>query len=169
MSILNYATTLLPSPPPTPASFFSLVSFHPRASTLPFRLPSPPAPLQPPPPSATATPSSSSASEPNQVSDYLLEIDFTCSARFCICTSAPVRRTSAIVHVMDVSSYGALSPRPYPSSSSFVFSVLVTGFIVAHLYVDSADLRQASNSRFLPRLLPNFRQSSATIRYGNAR
>lgn len=33
----------------------------------------------------------------NQVSDYLLEIDFTCSARFCICTSAPVRRTSAIV------------------------------------------------------------------------
>lgn len=33
----------------------------------------------------------------NQVSDYLLEIDFTCSARFCICTSAPVRRTSTIV------------------------------------------------------------------------
>lgn len=32
-------------PPPTPASFFSLVSFHPRASTLPFRLPSPLPPL----------------------------------------------------------------------------------------------------------------------------
>lgn len=52
----------------------------------------------------------------NQVSDYLLEIDFTCSVRFCICTSAPVRRTSAIVpDVTGASPFGLAS---FSSSSS---------------------------------------------------
>lgn len=56
----------------------------------------------------------------NQVSDYLLEIDFTCSARFCICTSARVRRTSAIVpNITAVSPFGfVLSSSSAPSSSS---------------------------------------------------
>lgn len=81
------------SPPPLPRLLFPpLVSSAPRIGSPLLSLPSSLSPAIPPqrrhrlrrPPL-------------NQVSDYLLEIDFTCSARFCICTSAPVRRTSTIV------------------------------------------------------------------------
>lgn len=107
--------------------------------------PPPPPPFPPSRPFATATPSSSSAPEPS--------IRLFARNRFHV--FGPLlhlykrARTTNIGHcaptVMDVSSYGAC-PRPYPSSSSFIFLILVLGFIVAHLSVDSADLRRSPNS-----------------------
>lgn len=155
MSILNYATTLLPSPSPPPP--FSPSAASPRASALPFYPSSlPPSPPARPParrrPSATATPSPSSAPEPS--------IRLFARNRFHV--FGPLlhlykrARTTNISHcardVMDVSPYGAC-PHPYPSSSSLslVFLVLVHGLIVAQLSVDSADLRRSLNSGgFLP-------------------
>lgn len=71
----------------------------------------------------------------NQVSDYLLEIDFTCSARFCICTRAPVRRTSAIVRATSwkrLALWGLSSVLILRLRLSFSW-FLVLGFIVAPL------------------------------------
>lgn len=93
----------------------------------------------------------------NQVSDYLLEIDFTCSARFCICTSAPVRRTSAIVpDITGVSPFGfVLSSSSAPSSSSShprrAVSLLLT-FRQQHRF--AGHRRSAIGIDFLAEFLP---------------
>jgi len=131
------------SPPLSPASFFPLGCFTPRIGS-PLLSPFP----SPRRPSATATPSPSSAPEPS--------IRLFARNRFHV--FGPLlhlykrARTTNIGHcvrdVMDVSPYGAC---PRPSSSSLVFLVLALGFIVAHLSVDSADLRRSPNSTgFLP-------------------
>lgn len=118
MSILNYATTLLPPPSLSLPPLFILILYFVllrSAASAPFSFPPSPQErhrLRRPP--------------LNQVSDYLLEIDFTCSARFCICTSALVRRTSAIVPDITgvspsvpvrVRSFSSSSPAPSSSSS----------------------------------------------------
>lgn len=115
MSILNYATTLLPSsspPPPFPRSPSSSFSVQHASALSLFLFPSSPS-LPPQRRHRLRRPPL------NQVSDYLLEIDFTCSARFCICTSAPVRRTSAIVpDVTGASPFGFASSSSSSSPSS---------------------------------------------------
>lgn len=76
----------------------------------------------------------------NQVSDYLLEIDFTCSARFCICTSAPVRRTSAIVpDVTGASPFGLV----------LVLLFFVLAFILVLIFVFMLSSSSSSSSATL--------------------
>lgn len=153
------------SPPPLPRLLFLPRLLRPAHRLSPFIPSLPPSPASSFPPrrrrrpSATATPSSSSAPEPS--------IRLFARNRFHV--FGPLlhlykrARTTNIGHcardVMDVSSYGAC-PRPYPSSPSFVFLILLPGLIVAHLSVDSADLRRSPNST---------RVSSRTTVYNNPR
>lgn len=140
------------SPPPLPRLLFPPRLLHPAHRLSPFILPPS---LPPPRPPAVPPQRRHRLRRPplNQVSDYLLEIDFTCSARFCICTSAPVRRTSAIVRATSWTSrpMGPVLILTLLLRLSLVFLVLVHGLIVAQLSVDSADLRRSLNSGgFLP-------------------
>lgn len=150
------------SPPPlSPASFFPPGLLHPAHRLSPFIPPSPSAVVLPQRRHRLRRPPL------NQVSDYLLEIDFTCSVRFCICTSATVRRTSTIVRTTSWTSRPMgpvlvlilrlrLSFSWSSSSASLLFTFPLTAPICG---------RFPNSAEFLPGLLCI---TIATIRHGTS-